>query len=283
LKMGKSKKDLRSRLRQRRRLTRKKIMLRGGEWIIGPNGKPTWVEDEYGNSYDRKNYGSYGNIPNIYPTRKDERTRDRINKTLAQLDAEENQNRPPFYPYASLKEKQAAEAKEKEAAFSRIQRMKEEALELDRSRNLQPSYPRNVSPSTSYQERGSQSPSYQDRGSPPPSYHDRGSPPPSYNSIDEERRQAQIKLILGKTSQNKKKEREAMLQKMTLEQIHAWIINKNKQNTKERFYDAEEGPDVDVFYDANEYGGGVKRRGKKRRTLKRRSVRKDEKVRDYLK
>ena len=251
--MGKSKKDLRS--RKPRRLTRKKIMLQGGRWISGPNGKPIWVPDEsgYGESYSGNN-NSYSVPLNYFPTLNDERTRDNINKNLARLNAENNENRS----YASLQEKQAAEKKDDEAAMNRIRAMQQEAFEVARSRNLPPSYPRNPSPPPSYQERN-------------------GSPPPSYNSIDEERKQAQIDLIIRKTSQHKKKERAAMLQNMTLKQIHAWIREKNEKRNNE-YHDAEEGPDEfydaqegDEFYDA--LSGGVKRRFVKRRSIKKKKKR----------
>lgn len=262
--MGKSKKKKGLRSRKpciRRRLTRKnkKIML-GGGWSRGFDGKPMWVPDELddGTSYSGRG-NSYRELGrNLYPNNEQVQTKNAINRTLARLQEEEKENRPSFYPYSSLKEKQTAEANEKKAAMSRIEQMKLLALKTEEARRL-----RNGS-----------------------------SPPPSYKSTvmadAEQRRQKQIELILSKTkgedkkAEDKKAARRKMFKNMSIDEIHDWIRNreKEKRSNQNMFYDAneelEEG-DNDEFFDAREFGGGLKRRivksrrlGKKRLTLKRR-------------
>lgn len=260
--MGKSKKKKGLRSRKpciRRRLTRKikKIMLRGGQYIKGFDGKPMWVPDELddGTSYSGRG-NSYRELGrNLYPNNQQVQTKNAINRTLALLQEEENENRPSFYPYSSLKEKQTAEANEKKAAMSRIEQMKLLALKTEEAR-------------LGRLRNGS-------------------SPPPSYKSTvmadAEQRRQKQIELILSKTKgEDKKAARRKMFKNMSIDEIHDWIRNreKEKRSNQNMFYDAneelEEG-DNDEFFDARESGGGLKRRivksrrlGKKRLTLKRR-------------
>jgi hypothetical protein len=255
--MGKSKKKKGMRSRKpfiRHRLTRKikKIMLRGGKWITEFDGKLIWVPDKTG--YDSSYSGTVNSYANdgrqYYPSNQEVEKQNAITKTLRQLQKEEEENRSPFYPYRSLKEKEAAEAVQKNAAMKRIEEMKRHALQTEEAR---------------LRRLGN------------------GSQPPSYESTvmadAEKRRQEQIKLILDKTKdEDKKAERRELFKNMSLDQIHDWIRNRNrtkkKRSNEEIFYDAEED---DEFYDAREFGGGLKRRivksrrlGKKRLTLKRR-------------